>query len=179
MVEIPLTQGQTALVDDEDAELVLAFKWCAAWRESSKTYYAVRGLSPAISGTGGYVQVYMHRSLVGLESGDRRMVDHRDRNGLNNTRQNLRVCTRSRNVANSIGNPSRRLSRFKGVSRSDNGQGWCAQIIVNRKRIRLGTFPTEEAAALAYDAAAVEHFGQFALTNVALSPELLVKGGAA
>ena len=98
------------------------------------------------------------------------LVDHRDRDTLNNTRSNLRVCTRSQNQQNSVGKPSQRRSRFKGVSYSKNRKkSWRATIWVNGKQIHGGYFATEEEAARSYDRLAREHFGEFARPNLGVS----------
>ena len=176
MVEITLSKGQVALVDDEDAPRIRAFKWCAGWNESSRTYYAYRGISPAKSPTGKFRLVLMHRFILGIEHGDPRKVDHRDHNGLNNQKENIRACTHSRNMQNANSTYRPQKSKFKGVTSPHNR--WLAQIKVQGKLVRLGTFTTEEEAALAYDRAAIIHFGEFALTNATLFPELLKAGVA-
>jgi hypothetical protein len=83
--------------------------------------------------------VLMHRAILGLERGDKRMVDHRDGDGLNNTRSNLRIATASQNQQN------QRLSRasrsgFRGVSYSNHHQKWAAIARVNRQKYFLGYF---------------------------------------
>jgi hypothetical protein len=89
-------------------------------------------------------------------------VDHKDRNGLNNQKINLRETDSTHNQANQRAVRGTD-SRFKGVCWS--GYSWRADIRVNRKRTYLGSFASEEAAARAYDTAAVEKFGEFACTN--------------
>jgi hypothetical protein len=88
MREIFLTQDKIALVDDEDFEYLNQWKWCA--NKGSNTFYAMR--------SGG---IMMHRVLLNLSFGDKRVVDHIDRNGLNNQRKNIRVVTCSENYRNS------------------------------------------------------------------------------
>jgi hypothetical protein len=83
-------------------------------------------------------------------------------NGLNNQRDNLRICTPAQNRSNT--KKSHGSSQFKGVSRKAASH-WVAYIKVNQKTKYLGTFQDEVAAALAYDAAARQHFGEFALCN--------------
>ena len=101
----------------------------------------------------------MHNQVMGFP---KEFVDHRDHDGLNNQKSNLRKCTQSENQANS----RRRIdngSGFKGVCRFRNK--WQAQISVDGKLKYLGLYQVPELAAIAYDSAAVEHYGQFALTN--------------
>jgi hypothetical protein len=94
-------------------------------------------------------------------------IDHKNRNGLDNRRQNLRAVTHSMNLMNSIGRPLVRKSRFKGVSvRCQVGQGtYRATIHVFGKQIHLGYFASEELAARAYDRAALIYFGRQAWLN--------------
>jgi predicted Zn-ribbon and HTH transcriptional regulator len=101
----------------------------------------------------------MHQLIAGS-----RNVDHVDGNGLNNRRSNLRPATKSQNGANARKNPGK-TSRYKGVFWDRERSAWQAKIMVNRKALSLGRFASEEDAALAYDLAAREAFGEFALTN--------------
>ena len=150
MKEIALTKGKTAFVDDEDYERVSQYKWSAS-----------------VAGGGCFrarcyilgVHVYLSHFIVGKpEIG---VVDHRDRNALNNTRANLRFCTYSENGANAKIRKSK--TGYKGVW--THRQKWRAAIRQNGKYFYLGSFETPKQAALAYDAAARERFGEFALTN--------------
>lgn len=93
-------------------------------------------------------------------------VDHRNGNGLDNRRANLRVTTHALNCANSRKRTTN-TSGFKGVSFDRRRGNWRAYIVKDYKQRGLGRFSTPEAAAAAYDAAAVALFGEFARTNVA------------
>lgn len=150
--EIDLTQGKVALVDDADFEWLSRFNWCAV--KTGKTFYAVR--------RDGRHPVLMHRVI--LSASDDVDVDHRDLDGLNNTRANLRLASRSQNMANISKYESNR-SGFKGVSWHASHGAWRANITVEWRQYHIGYFDTPEAAARAYDAAAREHFGEFARTN--------------
>jgi hypothetical protein len=160
MAEIQLTQGKVAIVDDEDLPLVEQYTWHAARR---------RGNWYAETIVGRCRNLGMHRVILGLLAIGSE-VDHRDRDGLNNTRKNLRVATRSQNQANSIGQPNRRKSLYKGVrwhrdSRMKAGGRWRAQVMVHGKRItRAAT--TELEAAQQYNELAMKYFGDFARLNV-------------
>src|SRR5262245_1030398 len=107
-VKIPLTRGMVALVDAEDAERVRAYRWCAQLR--GKRVYAARsaGARKAL--------IYMHRMILNVDGtpGIKRQVDHRNGNGLDNRRANLRLCTPSENRVNAPASASN-TSGVRGV----------------------------------------------------------------
>jgi hypothetical protein len=103
----------------------------------------------------------MHRFLIG-EAG--LYVDHRNGDGLDNRRANLRSATNSQNQANR-GKSKRNKSGFKGVYFHKPAQKFLASIQFEGKLRHLGLFADPIEAAKAYDAAALEYFGQFAKTN--------------
>lgn len=102
-----------------------------------------------------------HRLILGVtERGQR--IDHINGNGFDNRRENLRLATASQNAANSGKRSSRR--KYKGVS--DNRYGrFTATCGFEMKNVHLGTYDTEEMAALAYDIFAYQAFGEFARLN--------------
>jgi hypothetical protein len=107
----------------------------------------------------------MHREILGFGPGDP-PIDHRNHDGLDNRRQNLRPCTYGQNQVNS---KPRNGRRFKGVYRHSphwRKKRFQAHITVANKRISLGYFLTEREAARAYDIAARKHFGDFAKLNL-------------
>jgi hypothetical protein len=142
-------------VDDADFDRVNMFKWSAL--KDGNTFYASRSEYKPRR------RISMHAFILGFPiSGE---IDHKDRNGLNNTRDNLRLCTPSQNRANSPMN-KRNTSGFKGVYFTLNkARPWNALIRSNRVRYRLGYFKTAEEAARAYDAKAKELNGEFAWLN--------------
>lgn len=159
--EIPLTQGMVAIVDDEDFDLLLQWKWHALKlvRPSGRVdWYAVRGKWR----NGKRHQVMMHRLImevpVGLE------VDHCDGDGLNNRRENLRICTHKQNMGNR-GPVAGCSSRFRGVSWSKWHARWQARIRSDGKLRVIGYFDSEEDAAHAFNLAATEEWGDFAQLN--------------
>jgi hypothetical protein len=160
-VAIPLTQGKTAFIDPEDAALVGVYGWAAQRRENNLWYAIayVRG-SAANGGTARYV--YMHALVSGASR-----PDHIDRNGLNNTKINLRVANGAQNNANQ-GKRQGCSSRFKGVTYVARTGKWAAQLHSGGRKHHLGYFTEEEEAARVYDDAAVQKFGEFAATNAML-----------
>lgn len=149
---IPLTQGQNALVDTADFEWLSRWDWFADFDAKQSMWYAKkRGIR-------------MHRFIVDAQKGGD--VDHKNLNGLDNRRENLRRCTRVQNMQNS-GLRKDSTSGFKGVTwyPHHDANKWVASITVNKKRMALGYFDTAEQAARAYDNVAREHFGEFAQLN--------------
>lgn len=131
MKRIKLTQGKFALVDDEDYEELNQYKWCA--QKAPNTFYAVRGATSR-------KQILMHIHLLGKHPGME--IDHRDRNGLNNQRSNLRFVTHQENARNQ----SKRLncsSKHVGVSWHKRDGVWRAQIVTDGKQTHLGSFKNE------------------------------------
>src|ERR1700744_2107287 len=108
---IPLSQGYSAMVDDEDFERVNQFKWCVKRRKHSPTIHAVRTVNFKKDGRRTSKNVWMHHFIAGVTS---HVVDHFDGNGLNNQKSNLRHATFAQNSSNRAVQ-SRNASGFKGV----------------------------------------------------------------
>jgi len=158
MAKIQLTQGKHALIDDEDYELVSQNKWYAA--KKRYTFYA---LTHIITDGGKRTTSKMHRIIMGAKKGQQ--IDHINHNGLDNRRCNLRFCTSSQNQGNSR-KQKNTSSKYKGVSWETGTKKWLACIHLNGGTTkRLGRFHNETEAAKAYDKAAREYFGEFALLN--------------
>ena len=160
---IELTQGQVTQVSLEDYSFLSDFKWCAhrnSRRRAEACYEAVRAA--------GRKMQLMHRAvmarMLGRELVSTEQVDHIDRDPLNNRRENLRLATRSENQHNQA-KRANNTSGFKGVRFDKRGRKWRAQITVNSKYVHLGLFDTAEAAAAAYDTAALSLHDTFACVN--------------
>jgi hypothetical protein len=154
-VEIPLTRGLSAIIDAADAELILSHKWYATPR--GNTFYAMR-MANWVDGK--RPSILMHREILGLTDADVH-ADHRDLNGLNNRRSNLRSCTRFENHRNSALRKDNAIG-FKGVGFNRRIGLYHARIFVRGKSKYLGSFGTPEDAHRAYCNAAAAYFGEFA-----------------
>lgn len=163
---IPLTRGKFAMVDDGDYDLVNKYNWHAYKNGNTNNYYARTWLP--YSGNEKRQSLSMHQLVIGKKDG--LQIDHIDHNGLNNQRKNLRHCTQAENNRN-VTSHKNRTSKYLGVSMSDSKvknrsyKYWKAQIKSNGKVMGLGSYLTEELAALAYDRAAEKYHGEFANLN--------------
>jgi|HubBroStandDraft_2_1064218.scaffolds.fasta_scaffold00001_54 hypothetical protein len=151
---LPLTRGQFALVDADLFEVVASRPWTHV-PDRAPSHYRRDG-SPR----------QLHRFVMGVTDPVVK-VDHRNGNTSDNRRQNLRVATQAQNVWNARKKRSARTSVFKGVHKgpTPGPRPWQATIRVSGRNRHLGCFATPEKAALAYDAAAREAFGEFACVN--------------
>ena len=128
------------------------------WLSRHKWYYHKEGQSEYAQRRSGCHTVRMHRVILEAPPGIE--VDHRNHNGLDNRRRNLRLATKSQQRAN-----SRSTSRFKGVSWNRWAGEWQARIQVKGKQIHLGYFKRKQDAAHAYRATARQYFGEFAFAR--------------
>ena len=154
MKKIPLSNGESVLVDDADFDMLNKYKW-----RKTKEGYIVTTTPP---------QKPMHRMITGLD-GFNQVCDYINGNRLDHRRNNLRVCTRqelSRKRAVKSQNPT----GYKGVYKrkkkfphySDRYQ---VRIFFNNERITVGNYETAEEAAEAYNKAAIKYFGEYARLN--------------
>lgn len=158
---IPLTQNQFAIVDDEDHDWLAQYKWHV--HRSSDLLYAARtnpDKDPQIT--------FMHRQVMNAPDGVK--VDHRNRNGLDCRKENLRHATHSQNLCNQIGHRNTG-SRFKGVYFHKPSGKWRAVIRTPKGRLYF-LAATEIEAAVKYDEACLKHHGEFARLNRDRFPEL-------
>lgn len=155
--EVDLTRGLVALIDEADAETVSVCNWSAKHEGRSVSGYAVA----RIPGCKHRRRMLMHRTILCFPI---LPVDHINGNGLDNRRCNLRLCTHLENMRNR--HSAQGAIPYKGVY-ARRGH-YCALIRTESRRIYLGSFLAPELAALAYDAAALRYFGEFAATNESL-----------
>lgn len=157
--QVPLTKGQFALVDDEDFDFINQWKW-----KLSDSGYAIRYAHIGMeNGKRKSKRICMHRLLA--DTPDHLQTDHINTNKLDNRRSNLRNCTKSQNHMNK----RKRLgltSAYKGVHKDKRGKGkYEARICVGGVSKRIGRFVSEIDAAKAYNAAAIETYGEYARIN--------------
>lgn len=161
---IQLNRGFVTKVDDSDYNWLNQWRWTVARRKN--IYYAVRTEYSSNK------LILMHREILHAEKKHR--VDHRDMDGLNNQRFNLRECNASQNAMNGLGRDG--SSKYRGVTvrrrvpckKDPMGlrNRYIARIGVNNKEIFIGKFNSEEEAAEAWNVAAVNYFGEFAKLNI-------------
>ena len=138
MKRIPLTQGQFAIVDDEDFEGLRQCKWFASWNRGTRSFYAMRKITLP---NGKRTSEYMHRRILGLAYGDKRQADHIDHQTLDNRRSNVRIVTPSENQHN---------RRGKGYGWNKRVNKFQAYIEINSVKQHLGSFDDPADARNAY-----------------------------
>lgn len=173
-VIIPLTRGMTAIADAELFESDLLYTSFAGQqsiiRPSAITWSAIKSRHQFYAGNGATKPgpLMLHRVLSQAPAGI--LVDHRDRDSLNNRLTNLRLCNHSQNMANAPPRPG--TSRFKGVYASRRTKPWRVTLAFteNGRLIKqeIGHFHSEIEAARAYDEAALQRYGEFAFLNESL-----------
>lgn len=152
MKQIPLTKCKFALVDDEDYDYLMQWKW----RFSGK--YAVRSEHKTRK------TIFMHRVVNNTPNG--LQADHINNDKLDNRKENIRFATSGQNSRNKPKN--RGVSKYKGVFKVGGGKDkcWKTAVVSNGKRIWSKCFYTEEEAALVYNQLALKHYGEFAYLNI-------------
>lgn len=151
---IQLGHEKFTIVDEEDYEVINSYNW--SLRKPTKTnnnYYAKGGI-----GQGRLV--YLHQFIMNFPT---LLIDHINHNGLDNRKSNLRLCVQSQNNQNNL-KRALKTSQYKGVSWGN--KKWRVHIMCNGKLIYLGSFLSEEEAALVYNEKALELFGEFACLNI-------------
>ncbi len=156
--KIPLGEGKFTIVEAGDFYQLNRFNWCT--KENGPRIYAVRLMGDSNNRT---KIISMHRAIMEEPAG--MLVDHHNRNTLDNRRENLRLATHSQNQFNKGKTSRKTTSHFIGVFFEKHSGRWVARNTVEGKRIWLGRFDDEIEAARAYDEAARKHHGEFAQLN--------------
>ena len=163
MKQIKLTNGGFAIVDGADYERLNQWNW-RKLHQKGKSAYAMR----CEYNSGEVTCYYMHREVIGAVDGE--MVDHIDHDGLNNQRENLRLCTQSQNNLN--GRKRRGCSsEYKGVTWRKDTKKWQAQAWLDGKRNALGCYDLEADAAQAYNWFIAVYAPEFGVFNSPLAKE--------
>ncbi len=158
MKQIKLTQDKVALVDDEDFETLNKYKW----HYSRYSPHFENGYAKRRNPNGKPALIRMQHMILPLKKGY--MVDHKNGNGLDNRRENLRLVTKSQNMMN-CGLQRNNKSGYKGVCWHESNKKWRAQIFVNGRQYFLGLFKNKKDAARAYNDAAPHYHGEYAYLN--------------
>lgn len=167
--QIPLTKGYVALVDEADYLAVSTMSWHVL-KSKGRSDGTLAYAQTTLRGAGGK-RALMHRFL--MKPPEELVIDHINGDGLDNRRANLRICTHAQNIANQ--RPQARWGAFKGVYRISHCR-WNVRICAAGKRLDLGMFSSEIAAATAYDDAARELHGEYARLNFPDGPPALGVG---
>lgn len=154
MKEIPLKRGKYALVDNEDFERLLKYKWFYTNGYAMRTGYNEENKRS--------FPIYMHREII--KPTGKKEIDHINGNGLDNRKNNLRICFHAENRRNGM-KYKNNTSGYKGVNWYKKYSKWRAKICVDYKTIHLGYFKNKLKAVWAYDKAAQEYHGEFAKLN--------------
>ena len=141
------------LIDDEDYKYIKQYHWILrGGNYPARTFYK----------NNKQYTILMHREI--MNAGPKEFIDHINRNTLDNRKQNLRFCNKSKNAMNCKVH-KHNTSGYKGVSFLKSINKWRAYIVINNKQIHLGCYLKKEDAALAYNKAAIKYFKEFASLN--------------
>lgn len=146
--------NEPILFDLEDYDKIKDYSWHV--QKHNRT-----GLYKNVTGTIKGKDTKMHRVILGVDDPSI-IIDHINRNPLDNRKSNLRFCTMQQNSFNSRAREGR---KYKGICQYRDGKRWVAKIRFNGKDYHLGIFDTPELAALAYNDKAKEFYGEFAYLN--------------
>lgn len=164
LAKSPKHGNRYILVDDDDYEELNKYNWHLLFGKKCNSVYASTSIY-----IGNYktVGIRMHRLIMNCP--EDMVVDHRNHNGLDNQKCNLRICTRSQNQWNMKKSKNKKHSKYKGVSffkpYSKFKRAWKSYIECNKIQHHLGYFRNEIEAAKAYNRAAVKYHGEFAYLN--------------
>lgn len=145
--------SHTVIVDYHMLPILAQFTWYV--KPSKSTFYAVTNVRMQ----GKQIQLSMHRLLTGIRAG---IVDHKNRNGLDNRMENLRFATAKENSMNRVRKNSH---GYRGVYKASNSQYYCCQIQRDGRKYHERGFKTPEDAARRYDELSRELHGDFGIRN--------------
>ena len=159
MKEIKLINGKFTQVDDEDFEYLNQWRWSC--KNKGTELYAQARIGTKV--------IAMHRVIMKCSIGDGKIIDHKDMNGLNNQKSNLRFATKAQNNANKKCQSNKVGGVvYLGVYRHITKNIRKPDAVFYTARIRtkhLGSFKTQLDAAKAYNEAAKKYHGEFARLN--------------
>ena len=155
--EVHLAHGYVAKIDIEDIPLIQGFTW-RVWNQHRRQYART-----TLRKAGKRTELAMHRLLMNADSDV--LVDHINHDALDNRRTNLRLCNAHQNLSNRRKCIGKTSSQYKGVIYRRRIRQWEANICFNYRHHHLGYFADEIQAAIAYDEAARQFFGEFAHLN--------------
>lgn len=167
MKEIPLTRGYIALVDDEDYDRAMQYNWRATTSiEARRVYIYACRWKPI--GKGKRVIEYLQKFILNTPH----LIDHVNRDGLDNRKSNLRLATFGQNNQNMIKKQHKKnSSQYKGVGFHKGMHRWRVRLTTNYVECVIGYYDTEVEAAVAYNNKAIEVFGEFAKLNILCGEE--------
>lgn len=154
MKQIPLTQGKFAIVDDEDYEELSKYKWCAIYSPKTKSFYASRRALV----NGKKKPIAMHRQILDFPD---KLVDHINKDTLDNRKNNLRICSYSQNNMNKRVQSNNKLG-LKNIIFVETANKFRVQIYVKRKMVYSAYFDTLKEAIIYRDEALKKYHGEFA-----------------
>lgn len=148
------------LVDDQDFDLVSKYNWhINKVRDSDLMYAKTNVYNYTTKKSKG---ISMHRLILGFPD---KVVDHKNNNGLDNRRSNIRTCEQNQNAANQKLIQTNNTTGFRGIVFEPKKKLYRVQIGYKYKRIRGGRFKSIIAAAKKYNDLAIQYFGEFAKLN--------------
>lgn len=156
MKKLNLSKNKQAIIDDEDFIVLSKFIW--TYEKSGRSEYASRFIGTPPNRK----KIYLHRQILGAKTGQ--CVDHKNGDGLDNRRTNLRISTKAQNQMNQR-KQKNRSSKYIGVSFDKSRNKWVSYYSINKKRFVIGRFENEIDAALARDEKVKKEFKEFASLN--------------
>lgn len=159
IIKSPKYGEKIVKIDESEYNKLIKHKWYL--EKSNNNFYAYT----TIKINSVKKNFKMHRLIMGLNFGDGLIVDHINHNGLDNTKENLRLATKSQNGQNSKSQKNS-SSKYLGVSYYKRDNLWTAQIKVENKKLHLGRFLSEQKAAECYNIAANKYYKEFANLNI-------------